>query len=61
MHSLAVKIHRPDGNYLAKYRGKRPSPDKRIVGMWEFNLGIQTNQVAVDENEGAVDVKIPAQ
>ncbi len=29
--------------------------------MWEFNLGIQTNQVAVDENEGAVDVKIPAQ
>jgi hypothetical protein len=29
--------------------------------MWEFHLGIQIFQVAVDENEGAVEVKIPAQ
>jgi hypothetical protein len=29
--------------------------------MWEFHLGIQIFQVAVDENEGAVEAKIPAQ
>jgi len=29
--------------------------------MWESHLGIQPFQVAVDENEGAVEAKIPAQ
>jgi len=29
--------------------------------MWEFHLGIQIFQVAVDENEGAGEAKIPAQ
>jgi hypothetical protein len=29
--------------------------------MWEFHLGIQIFQVAVDENEGAFEAKIRAQ